>query len=105
METAINWLEFLSMMPFMIVGFLAFIIFQLAAAHQKQGKDFKWAIFYQRNLWPWIAGITVNILVCYFIVRGLDIGIEYQWDVAAIFLGVSGGALGKGILRAFMPKK
>ena len=96
-EVVINWIEFLYMLPFMMYGLIIYVLIKFVAARLRS--DFTSKVFFDRNVWSWILGLLINILMCYLFVGGIDIGIHFRWDVVAIVLGLSGGSIGKGVIK------
>ena len=95
----IDWLFFLEMLPFVAFGQIAYIVHKLAVAKLRKERDYDFKIFVDRNLLSWVAGFMINVIVCYIFTRGVNIGTAFTGDVLALLLGVSGGSMGKGIIK------
>ena len=100
MIDAAQWITFVWTMPFLIIGLVIHILGKYAMGRVKNGRDFRWLEFVRRNWLAWIWGFLFCLVLCYGVSRGTDIGIDAPSDVLALFLGVSGGSLGKGSAKA-----
>jgi hypothetical protein len=93
----IDWILFLQMIPFMLVGLFIYILGKYALAYSR--KDFDRKVFVKRNKLAFILGLSWCVVGCYLYSRGIGLGISQPPDVVAIILGISGGSLGKGTVK------
>jgi len=103
METIINWLEFFSMIPFVLIGVFIHILGKYVLAKKKPGYTF--GEFILRNYWAWIMGLIYSLLGCYFFIRGLNPIPGVTWDVFGLISGIGLGSLGKTTIKLFSSKK
>lgn len=96
-ETVVNWLTFINMIPFMMFGLLVHTFKKFALARTKQGYSFSQFVY--KNWTAWIMSVFYSLIGCFLWNQGIDVFHDVTWSVAALLIGLSGGSIGKGTVK------
>lgn len=98
---AIDWLGFLWMMPFCFFGFAFHFVIKYGQARKKE--NFSNKKFVKKQWLGWVIAWGWCLIGSYLIIRKA-IFLEGSYDIIALFIGLSGGYIGKKLSRTIMRK-
>lgn len=97
----INWSNFFLMLLFCLFGFLFHLLMKYAQARKRS--DFSHKTFFDRNWLAWIIAWIWCLLGVWVSIR-FPVAAEKSIDLIGISIGISGGTVGKNLVKLFIKK-
>jgi hypothetical protein len=95
---AIVWMDFLNILPFMLLGLIYHLIQKVITA--KEYPDYSWKVFKSRNLF----GMLNSLILCSVGLAFLSSGIELMPGINRIVISFIIGSGGGDIVRSWTEK-